>query len=269
MVQAAERLKARGHACPFTTSWFSWTQLESFSTWHDTQFATRDNGLAGHDARLAFDTPLHLRHLELLADMHRRGLFVYKGRGNAADASFVSGECAMLIGSSALHASLREDPRFAAGIAALPYHPDVPGAPRNTILGGGSLWVMAGRQPAEYQGVAAFFAYLLRPEVAARSHQRTGYLPLTLAAYELTRGSGFYRQHPGIEVAVEQMVRRTTRASRGVRLGNFVQIRAVIDEEMEQVWAGVKSPREGLKAAIERGNEQLRRFEQRTAGGRP
>jgi hypothetical protein len=29
--EAASKLKASGHSCPFTTSWMGWTQLESFS----------------------------------------------------------------------------------------------------------------------------------------------------------------------------------------------------------------------------------------------
>ena len=93
---AAAKLKASGHKCPFTTSWQGWTQLESFSTWHNVEFATKGNGLAGLDARLAFNTPLHVRHIENLANMAKQGLFVYKGRGNMPDASFVSGECAMI-----------------------------------------------------------------------------------------------------------------------------------------------------------------------------
>jgi len=261
VVRAAAALKSAGHKCPFTTSWVSWTQLENFSAWHNTLFATRDNGFGGIDARLAFDTPLHLRHVQTLADMARQGLFDYKGRGNTADAHFVSGECAMHTGSSALYANVKRNARFAAGIAPLPYYPDVQGAPQNTLIGGASLWVMAGKPASHYRGVAAFFDFLSRPEVAARSHQRTGYLPITRAAYELTERSGFYREHPGTDVAVTQMIRKTTARSRGVRLGNFVQIRTIIDEELEQVWAGRKAPKEGLEAAIRRGNELLERFE--------
>ena len=61
---AAAKLKASGHKCPFTTSWISWTQLESFSAWHNTEFATKGNGMRGMDARLSFNTPLHVRHIE-------------------------------------------------------------------------------------------------------------------------------------------------------------------------------------------------------------
>jgi sn-glycerol 3-phosphate transport system substrate-binding protein len=198
--------------------------------------------------------------------MSKQGLFVYKGRGNAADATFVSGECAMATGSSALYGSVKRNAKFAGGIGTLPFYPDVSGAPQNTVIGGASLWVMAGKKPAEYKGAAAFFAYLSKPEIAATSHQRTGYLPVTLASFALTEKSGFYKANPGTDVSVNQMVRKVTDKSRGIRLGNFVQIRTIIDEEMEQVWSGKKTAQEGLDAAKRRGDEQLERFQKANKG---
>ena len=261
VAQAAAKLKASGHTCPFTTSWVSWTQLESFSAWHNVEFASKGNGMRGLDTRLTFNTPLHIRHIENLANMAKQGLFVYKGRGNAADATFVSGECAMATGSSALYGSVKRNAKFAGGISTLPYYPDVEGAPQNTIIGGASLWVMSGKKAPEYKGVGQFFAFLSKPEVAAKSHQRTGYLPVTIASYELTDKSGFYKDNPGTDVSVTQMIRKVTDKSRGIRLGNFAQIRTINDEELEQVWAGKKTAKEGLDAAVKRGNEQLERFE--------
>lgn len=261
VASAAAKLKAAGHKCPFTTSWVSWTQLESFSAWHNVLYATKNNGFGGLDARMAVNTPLHLRHIDNLANMAKGGLFVYKGRDNAADATFVSGECAMMTGSSGLSGNVKRNSKFAYGISTLPYYPDVPGAPQNTVIGGASLWVMAGKKPEEYKGVGQFFAYLSKPEVAAASHQRTGYLPVTKASFELTEKSGFYKQNPGFDVAVNQMIRKTTDKSRGVRLGNFLQIRTIVDEEMEGVWAGKKAPKDALDAVVKRGNEQLERFQ--------
>ena len=258
---AAAKLKISGHKCPFTTSWQGWTQLESFSTWHNTLFASQNNGFGGTAARLAVNSPLHVRHIENLANMSKQGLFVYKGRNNLGDAPFFSGECAMITGSSALYGNVKRNAKFAAGIGTLPFYPDVPGTPQNTVIGGASLWVMSGKKDADYKGVAEFFAFLSRPEEAAKSHQRTGYLPLTKASYQLTEKSGFYKQNPGTDVSVEQMIRKTTDKSRGIRLGNFVQIRTINDEELEQVWAGKKTAKEALDAAVKRGNEQLERFE--------
>lgn len=263
---AAAKLKASGHKCPFTTSWQSWTQLESFSAWHNVEFATKRNGFNGLDTRLAFTTPLHVRHIENLANMAKNGLFVYKGRGNAADATFVSGECAMVTGSSALYGSVKRNAKFTGGIGALPYYPDVSGAPQNTVIGGASLWVMSGRKAEEYKGVATFFQYLSDPQVQAAAHQRTGYLPITTEAYGITEKAGFYKQNPGTDVSVTQMIRKVTDKSRGIRLGNFVQIRTIIDEEMEQVWAGKKTAKEGLEAAKKRGDEMLERFEKANKG---
>lgn len=263
---AAGKLKASGHKCPFTTSWVSWTQLESFSAWHNTEFATLGNGMRGLNARLNFNSPLHVRHIENLANMAKTGLFVYKGRGNAADATFVSGECAMTTGSSALYGNVKRNAKFTGGISTLPYYPDVAGAPQNTVIGGASLWVMSGKKDAEYTGVARFFAHLSKAEEAAKSHQRTGYLPLTKASYELTEKSGFYKQNPGTDVSVEQMIRKTTDKSRGIRLGNFVQIRTINDEELEQVWSGRKAPKQALDDAVRRGNELLARFEAANKG---
>ena len=258
---AAAKLKAAGHKCPFTTSWVSWTQLESFSAWHNVLFSTLNNGFGGTGTRLAVETPLHERHIQNLANMAQQGLFIYKGRGNSADATFVSGECAMMTGSSGLYANVKRNSKFGYGISTLPYYPDVQGAPQNTVIGGASLWVMSGKKAAEYKGVGQFFAYLSRPEVASESHKRTGYLPVTIAAYELTEKSGFYKENPGTDVAVQQMIRKTTDKSRGVRLGNFVQIRTIVDEELEGVWAGKKQPKPALQAIVKRGNEQLERFQ--------
>jgi sn-glycerol 3-phosphate transport system substrate-binding protein len=261
VVRAAATLKASGVSCPFTTSWQGWTQLESFSTWHNTLFATQNNGFGGAGARLVFNSPLHVRHIENLANMAKQGLFVYRGRGNAADASFYSGECAMATASSSTYASIKKNAKFDFGIATLPYYPDVAGTPQNTVIGGASLWVMGGKKAPEYKGVAAFFNYLTNAEIQAKSHQRTGYLPITLASFDVTEKSGFYKQNPGTDVAVNQMIRKTTDKSRGIRLGNFVQIRAIEDEELEQVWAGKKTAKEALDSAVKRGNELLERFE--------
>ena len=258
---AAAKLKANGHKCPFTTSWVSWTQLESFSAWHNVEFASKSNGMKGLDTRLTFNTPLHERHIENLANMSKQALFVYKGRGNLADATFVSGECAMMTGSSALYGNIKRNAKFAAGTGALPYYPDVPGSPQNTVIGGASLWAMSGKPAGDYKGVGQFYSFLSQPAEAAKSHQRTGYLPLTKASFEMTEKSGFYKQNPGTDVSVTQMIRKTTDKSRGIRLGNFVQIRAINDEELEQVWAGKKSAKEALDTAVKRGNEQLERFQ--------
>jgi sn-glycerol 3-phosphate transport system substrate-binding protein len=263
---AAAKLKASGHKCPITLAWQGWTQLESFSTWHNTLLATKDNGLKGLDARLVANSPLHVRHIENLANMAKQGLFIYKGRQNIPEATFISGECAMITTSSGFYGNVAKNAKFKYAVATLPYYPDVPGAPQNTVIGGASLWVMAGKKPEEYKGVAQFFEYLSQPDVQSNFHKKTGYLPVTMAAYKETEASGFYKQNPGTDTAVNQMIRKTTDKSRGIRLGNYVQIRTIEDEELEQVWAGKKTAKEALDSIVKRGNELLERFEKANKG---
>jgi sn-glycerol 3-phosphate transport system substrate-binding protein len=264
---AAAKLKASGHKCPLTIAWQGWTQLESFSTWHNVELATKGNGLRGMDARLVANSPLHVRHIENLANMAKQGLFVYKGRANTPEASFVSGECAMITTSSGFYGNVKKNAKFDFTLATLPYYPDVQGAPQNTVIGGASLWVLSGKKPEEYKGVAEFFNYLSQPEIQSASHKRTGYLPITNAAFALTEKSGFYKENPGTDVAPTQMVRKVTDRSRGIRLGNYVQIRTIEDEELENVWSGKKTAKEGLDAIVQRGNELLERFEKANKGG--
>ncbi|MDO9114676.1 MAG: sn-glycerol-3-phosphate ABC transporter substrate-binding protein UgpB [Polaromonas sp.] len=259
---AAKKLKESGHSCPMTLAWMGWTQLESFSTWHNVEFATKGNGLNGMDARLKVNSPLHVRHIDNLAKAAAAGEFVYKGRASSAQASFTAGECAMIQTSSGFYGDVAKNAKFAYGLAPMPYYADVKGAPQNTVIGGASLWVMSGKKAEEYKGVAKFFDFLSQTKVQAASHQRTGYLPITLAAYDLTDKSGFYQKNPGTDVAVQQMVRKVTDKSRGIRLGNYVQIRTIEDEELEQVWSGKKSAKDALDAIVKRGDELLVRFEQ-------
>ncbi len=258
---AAAKLKASGHKCPFTTAWQGWTQLESFSAWHNAEFATKGNGMQGMDARMKVNSPLHIRHIDNLANMAQQGLFVYKGRSNVPEASFISGECAMMPTSTGFYGNVAKNAKFSWALAPLPYYPDVPGAPQNTVIGGASLWVMSGKKADEYKGIAQFFSYLSKPDVQAALHQRTGYLPITTAAFKVTEDSGFYQKNPGTDVGVNQMIRKTTEKSRGIRLGNYVQIRTIEDEELEQVWAGKKTGKEALDSIVSRGNDLLERFE--------
>ena len=260
--EAAQKSKAAGAACGFTTGWQSWVMLETMSAWHNQEFATRSNGFEGLDAKLSFNTLMLVRHISLLSSWAKGELFTYAGRRNEPEAKFFNGECAMLTSSSAAYANIKKNAKFEFGVAKLPYYDEETGAPFNTIIGGASLWVMAGKQPAEYKGVARFFEFLSSPVIAAEWHQETGYLPITNAAYLATQKGGFYDRNPGTDISVLQMnSKKPTSLSKGVRLGNFVQIRAIIDEELESVWAGKKAPKEALDEAVKRGNEQLRRFE--------
>ncbi len=260
--QAAEKLKASGATCAFTTGWQSWVQLESFSAWHNVPVATKENGFGGLDTRLEWNEPVKVKHIQTLGDWSKKGLFTYAGRKDEPLAKFTSGDCAMITTSSGSYANIKANAKFNWRVARLPYWADVTGAPQNTIIGGATLWVLTQKDPAVYKGIAKFFTFLSSPEVQADWHQATGYVPITIAAYELTKSQGFYEKNPGFDIAIGELNNKPPTAnSKGVRFGNFVEIRNINDEELEQVWNGQKTAKQALDEAVRRGNEQLERFQ--------
>ena len=260
--EVLDALKAAGHECPITTAWQSWIHLENLSAYHNTPFATKDNGFAGLDTELALNGPLQVQHIQAMGDWAKDGKFIYAGRRNEGGANFRAGECALFTESSAGYAGIKAEAEFDFDVRPLPYWDGADGAPQNTIIGGASLWVMEGHESEEYKGVAAFLNFLSSADIQAKWHQDTGYLPITSAAGEKTKAMGFYNENPGTDIAVMQMTANDPTAnSKGLRLGSFDQIRGIIDEELEAVWAGDKTAQEALDSAAERGNALLRRFE--------
>jgi sn-glycerol 3-phosphate transport system substrate-binding protein len=246
----------------FSTSWISWIQIENFSAWHNKPIGTKANGFGGMDTQFLFNSPLHAKHVQQLADWQKEKIFVYSGRRNKGNALFSSGQVAMHTESSAGYAGFKRTCKFEFGTSMLPYWPDVAGAPQNTIIGGASLWVLRGHSPEEYKGVAAFFNYLSQPEVQADWHEFTGYLPITLAAYDLKKKQGFYDKNPQMETALKQMTLNSpTENSRGLRFGNFVQMRSIMYDTLEGIFAGQKTAQQGLDEAADKGNRLLRKFE--------
>ena len=258
-------LKAAGVECPMTTAWQSWIHLENLSAYHNVPFATKDNGFAGTDTELVLNGPAQVAHISAMGEWAKDGKFIYAGRRNEGGANFRAGECALFTESSAGYAGISSEAQFEFEVRPLPYWKALVDEPQNTIIGGASLWVMEGHEPDEYKGVAAFMNFLSSPEIQAKWHQDTGYLPITTEAGELTRSQGFYDANPGTDISVKQMTaKEPTANSKGLRLGSFDQIRGIIDEELEAVWAGDKTAQEALDSAAERGNALLRRFEQAT-----
>jgi len=259
---AAKRLRASGTVCGLTTSWPSWINVENFSAFHNLPISTKANGFGGLDAVLTFNNPIMVRHIAQLAQWQLTKVFDYSGRATTAEPRFQKGECGIFVGSSATRADIKTNSKFDVGYGMLPYWPDVEGAPQNTTIGGATLWVLRDRPRAEYTGVAKFFGFLSKPEIQAAWHQNTGYLPVTRAAFDLTRAQGFYDRNPGTAISIEQITLKTpTENSKGVRLGSFVLIRDVIDDELEQAFNGKKTPQAALDSAVERGNRLLRQFE--------
>jgi sn-glycerol 3-phosphate transport system substrate-binding protein len=260
---AARKIKAAGYQGGFTTNWISWIQIENFNAWHNQSIATNSNGMNGKlTTELKFNNPITLKHFQTMYDLSKEGVFIYGGRENKANPLFQTGQVGMHFESIGGYASMKATCKFDFGVARLPYYPEVKGAPQNSIIGGASLWVFAGKTKPEYKAVAAFFAFLSKPEIQAFWHQNTGYLPITQAAFDLTKSQGFYKDSPGLELAINQLNNKAPTAnSAGLRLGSYAQIREIEDQQWEDILAGKISVKDGLDKMVLLGNAKLREFE--------
>ncbi len=262
---AAQALVNNGMNCGLSFGWQSWVMIENYSAWHNMEVGSKENGFAGFDTEFTFNNDKVAARLDDVASMTEGNLFKYGGRRGDSLPLFTSGECGMWMNSSAYYGSIKSQAEFNFGQTMLPLDTSIADAPQNSIIGGATLWALAGHDSEEYKGLAQFMTYLSSPEVQAWWHQETGYVPITTAAYDLSKEQGFYESNPGTDTAILQLsLNAPTPNSRGLRFGNFVQVRDVINEELEALWAGDKSAAEALDAAAERGNDLLRKFE-RTA----
>lgn len=252
-------LQAAGSDCPYTTSWQAWVHLENVSAWHNQPFASGNNGFAAGLVELNFNSHLMIRHISLLSAWSKSSLFIPAGRSNEGETRFAMGDCAILTGSSGASSSILDAAKFKVGMAPLPHYDDFNNAPYNTLIGGAALWAMAGKTALEYTGIARFMAFAASPVAAAEWHRGTGYIPVTRGAYTALQATGYYKEHPEAQIAATQLRGiKPGSFARGVRLRNYEKIRAVLDQELDAVWNGSKTPKTALDDAVERGNALLK-----------
>ncbi len=270
VIAACRALKAKSSTpIPMTTSWPTWVHIEEYGAMHDLPVATKGNGFDGLDTELKINTPPFVKHLNRLLEMSKEGLFKYGGRDAAAGPLFVSGEAAIIFDSSAARAAIKRDGKFNAGAALLPTDPDVNPNPINSVIGGASLWTMTTpkRTAAEYKGVATFLKFIGQPEQDAHWHQVSGYVPVTFGGWELSKKQGFYDRNPGTDIPIVQLSRgKLTANSKGFRLGRMIELRNIIQEEMEKALQGQQGAQAALDNAVARGNKVLREFEKSAKG---
>jgi sn-glycerol 3-phosphate transport system substrate-binding protein len=247
-----------------TTSWLTWIQFEEFAAIHNLPFATKADGFDGLDAELKVNGKPMVDQLQRLLDMSKEGTFKYAGRDSGPDPIFYSGQAAIGFGSSSGRGDIVRNAKFKWAPALLPYDPAVIKAPNNTIIGGASLWTMTApsRTPAEYKAVGTFLEFIGQPAQDAMYHQHTGYVPVTLAGYDLSRQQGYYEKNPGADLAIKSLTRGTvTDNSRGLRLGRLPEIRNIMYEEIEKALQGQQTAQQALDSTVTRGNVVLRAFE--------
>ncbi len=271
VAEAAKKLKAAGYECPLAFNFDTWPLIEQFSAIHDQPIATEGNGYKGLNAELVVNKTKVVDELNFFKKMQDEKLFVVKTKTLGMDTvpSFTSQTCQMAMSSIADHGTvgktLPEGVKW--DVAMLPVFKGT--ERKKSLVGGASLWVMAGRPDAEYKGAAAFLNFIAQPDMVEWWSTVTGYIPVTKTGFESMKKNGFYDKAPykGREVAIESLtLTEPTDTTRGIRLGNFTQIRKELSTALEAIYMQNGDVQQELDKAVERSNVGLRRFEKTFAG---
>lgn len=264
MYWMSKRIIDRGGAtCGFTIGWQFWV-LENLGAWHNVELSTNGNGFGDINSELAMNKPFFVEMVQALADWQKEGVFKYGGRRGDPNKLFTTGECAMVLNSSAYYGGFKKTVTFSEksiGQTFLPYWASKVESPQNSFIGGATLWVFSGHDDVEYSAVADFFQFLSLPEVQKDWHVSTGYIPITTAAYDLAAKEGHYERNPGADIAIKQVsFNKATLNSRGHRLATLLQIGDIMNNELEAVWSGQKSAQQALDDGVRQANEANKRF---------
>ncbi|MDR1351372.1 MAG: extracellular solute-binding protein [Zoogloeaceae bacterium] len=249
MQDMAGTLMERGIACPYTSSWPTWVHVDNLS-------ALSGMTIADKKGKLAFNGRVQVKHIAMLATWHKARYFQTFGRANEADSHFYNSECAMLTSDAWTNSYLQDAPGVELGIAPLPHHNDLYGGPQHTLAAGTSLWVGAGYKAKEYQVAARFIRFLLAPDMQIALARSGGFLPLTETARNVMQTSRLMKdEEQALKVAYLSLQGKGDRHP--LRVSTLDPVRIIVDEELEQVWAGKKPAKAALDTAVKRGNAIL------------
>ena len=262
-------LKAAGYECPLginISADESWQLLEQFSAIHGEPIATKSNGYEGLDAELVFNKTKFVKYVTDLKSWYDQGLAKIKSKetGQTMVEAFSAGDCQMILTSVGDHGTVvrTAKPDMHWSVAMLPVYAGT--ERRNSLVGGASLWVLAGKSKDEYKAAAAFLNFIAQPEQALFWSTVTGYIPVTKSGYDYMVQKGFYQQaaYAGREVAIQSLTASApTNVSRGIRLGGFLQIRNEVANGLQAIFSNKEPVQQALDETVDRGNAILRRFE--------
>jgi sn-glycerol 3-phosphate transport system substrate-binding protein len=264
-------LKAAGHSCAYAFDFDTWQSLEQMSAIHNQPIATLNNGYDGLGAELVINRGLFPRHVANLKKWLDEGLARVQTAqtGKTIVQAFADGTCASMLTSIANHGVVGGTARQGLewSVALIPIYEGF--TRHNSLVGGASLWVMQGKSREEYGAAAAFLDFVLTPAEVKWMPNVTGYIPITVPAFNQMREEGFYAkpEFRGREIALQSLTYTPpTSLTRGIRLGNFTSIRSEVRSELEAIMNGQKTVQAGLDDAVARSNQILRRFEQTFRG---
>lgn len=148
--------------------------------------------------------------------------------------AFVNGQIAMTVGSTASLASnlTAVGSNFELGTG---YFPSVDASSKGGVsIGGASLWIMKDKDPKTERAVWEFIKYMVSSEKQAFWNTKTGYFPITSAAYNEQVYKDNVAKFPQFETAVKQL-RESPKESAGGLCPVYTQARQIMETNITKM----------------------------------
>lgn len=243
----------------FSMGWPAWIMEQMFAT-HNQVLANQDNGRAGLATEIYLNSEFGVEVLTEWQRMAQEKILVYGGREYSANDPFLAKQFPFLFQSTSSLGGILKSAEFEVGTAFLPRFDGYEAG--NSVVGGGCLWLMDKATPEQQAGSWEFFKFINSEEETIAWHKGTGYFPATNTAYEKLKADGWFEEEPNHATAFNQILGGAdTPASRGVLLGNFVQIRDIVGAAIEEAVVNNVDPKEALDKATGEANQVLKDYE--------
>jgi len=246
---AAEKLTKKGtYGASFALyAWF----MEQFFANQGAEYVDNGNGRDDVSTTSLLASEAGVKTMTWWKEMIDKGVSLNLGRKTAdTKQAFIAGQVGMTLDSTAGLRGIVDGvgSKFEVGTAFLP-------KPANSenggvIVGGASLYILNNRTEAEQKGAWEFIKFLASPEQQAYWSVNSGYFPITKSAYDQELVKENMKKFPQFQTAVDQLHQtKLNNATKGAVIGVFPEARQIVEQAMEEVVNGAKSPEDALKAA--------------------
>lgn len=224
-----------------------------------------DNGRADRATEVFLTTPEALNIVEWHQAMYDKGYFYYSGiqrDWSGVVQSFNALELPMIMTSSASAGSITSAAaeNGVEVITSTMVYDDEYGWQGN-LIGGATMWVSAGLDPAVEEAATAFLLYFSNTENSADWHKISGYIPIRYTSIDLLNSEGWYEENPNFLVASNQINGSTvTPATQGAIFGTFVETRDLVTQAIEDAMLQGGDIAEIMAEAEEQANLALEEY---------
>ena len=243
--------------------------------WFFEQWLASENGLYvnngnGREARateVAFNSEAGVAVLQWLDDMYNKGYLYYSGAQggdswSTVDQAYSTQQVAMAAYSSSdttLYTQMGVDAGFESVASFLPYNADTGWT--GNLIGGATMWLTDGLDPAVEEGALAFLVYFTNTENAADWHKVTGYIAIRQSSNDLLKSEGWFDTNPNQTVAADQLSQsQITPATSGALVGGFPSIRNEVTAAIDRVLLTDEDPQAVLDAAAAASNTIIEEY---------